>query len=114
MIYHDHLVTFNNKYIPKIIYCLQLSGGQGYRCTCTAAYTGPRCETYVPCSSAPCLHGGSCSNVGETYRCNYNYVTQCTISASELSVCANTRPLARGDLILPVDQLISNLPGLVT
>ena len=36
------------------------SSSQPYKCVCTEAYTGPRCEIELPCPSQRCLHNGTC------------------------------------------------------
>jgi hypothetical protein len=36
------------------------SSSQPYKCACTEAYTGSRCETELPCPSQRCLHDGTC------------------------------------------------------
>ncbi|CAF3923815.1 unnamed protein product [Adineta steineri] len=39
---------------------LSSSSSQSYKCACTEAYTGPRCEIELPCPSQRCLHNGTC------------------------------------------------------
>ncbi|CAF1222867.1 unnamed protein product [Adineta ricciae] len=36
------------------------SSSQSYKCVCTEAYTGPRCEIALPCPPQRCLHNGTC------------------------------------------------------
>ncbi len=36
------------------------SSSQPYKCVCTEAYTGARCEIELPCPSQRCLHNGTC------------------------------------------------------
>ncbi|CAF3250693.1 unnamed protein product [Rotaria socialis] len=36
------------------------SSSQSYKCACTEAYTGSRCEIELPCPSQRCLHDGTC------------------------------------------------------
>ncbi|CAF0814508.1 unnamed protein product [Rotaria sordida] len=63
--------------------------GMNPYCNCPTIYTGQRCETLIPgttttpsttittqfpttCSSNPCLNGGSCFNIGNTFLCSCN------------------------------------------
>ncbi|CAF3545623.1 unnamed protein product [Rotaria sp. Silwood1] len=39
---------------------LSSSSSQSYKCACTEAYTGSRCEIELPCPSQRCLHNGTC------------------------------------------------------
>jgi Notch-like protein len=39
---------------------LSSSSSQPYKCVCTEAYTGSRCEMELPCPFQRCLHNGTC------------------------------------------------------
>ena len=44
-------------------------GNQTYQCTCKPGYTGANCESLLeggPCAASPCVHGGTCNQVGNT------------------------------------------------
>ncbi|XP_030648083.1 protocadherin Fat 3 [Chanos chanos] len=49
--------------------CASLPSG-AFGCSCTAQFTGPRCETEVTsCVPSPCQNGGDCKPVGSTFLC---------------------------------------------
>lgn len=42
-----------------------LSSSQPYKCACTEAYTGSRCEIELPCPIQRCRHNGTCQRNSE-------------------------------------------------
>ncbi len=40
--------------------CTSSPSSQSFKCACTEAYTGARCESELPCPSQRCLHDGTC------------------------------------------------------
>uniref|UniRef100_A0A8C1ZC87 FAT atypical cadherin 3a n=1 Tax=Cyprinus carpio TaxID=7962 RepID=A0A8C1ZC87_CYPCA len=50
--------------------CVSLPSG-GYSCSCSALYTGGRCETEISvCMPSPCQNGGVCKPIGNAFVCS--------------------------------------------
>jgi hypothetical protein len=76
--------------------CVNSGSCVGGRCTCSARFTGERCETAVDeCASSPCVNGGSC--VGGRCTCSARFTGErCETAVDE---CASS-PCVNGGVCL--------------
>uniref|UniRef100_A0A9J8BR52 FAT atypical cadherin 3a n=1 Tax=Cyprinus carpio carpio TaxID=630221 RepID=A0A9J8BR52_CYPCA len=74
--------------------CVSLPSG-GYSCSCSALYTGGRCETEISvCMPSPCQNGGVCKPIGNAFVCSckrgYTGVTcEEDVNECERELCEN-------------------------
>lgn len=96
------------------------ASGATYTCTCGNFFTGDKCQTFMPCSSSPCVNAGVCTNAADyssyTCACGADYTgvhceTTKPCSSSPClnsATCANNVAFSEYDCECPSTTGISN------